>query len=236
MYEYQLQIGICHVGKDNLLKLGSAIDILQNATWFQLGTETVFIDYFQKNNSGMFLISRQMDIARLPAYGERVTARSWVTGCDRLFGYRNTAIYDAQGHLCIGTYAVGAFADLKRMAPARIPQELPGKVKIYPALDMEILPRKIPVPSVMARLPDTIRVQDYHLDNYGHMNNARYVDIASAYIPEYFQVRRIRLEYKNMALCGDSIIPHFAQVDEATLIVTLNGEDGKLFAVMEFIS
>jgi acyl-ACP thioesterase len=236
MYEYQLQIGICHVGKDNLLKLGSAIDILQNATWFQLDTETVFIDYFQKNNGGMFLISRQMDIIRLPAYGERVTARSWVTGCDRLFGYRNTAIYDAQGRLCIGTYTVGAFADLKRMAPARVPRELLDEVKIYPALDMEILPRKIPVPSVMTRLPDTICVRNYHLDNYGHMNNARYVDIASAYIPESFRVRRVRLEYKNMALCGDSIIPYFAQTDEAALIITLNGEDGKIFAAMEFIS
>jgi acyl-CoA thioesterase FadM len=64
---------------------------------------------------------------------------------------------------------------------------------------------KIPVPPAMIQLSDTIRVQEYHLDNYGHMNNARYVDIASAYIPEAFSVRRIRLEYRNMALCGDSI-------------------------------
>ncbi|MDR1411575.1 MAG: hypothetical protein LBI91_05180 [Spirochaetaceae bacterium] len=234
MYEYQLQIGICHAGKSGLLKLGAAVDILQNATWFQLDTETVFIDYFRENDGGMFLISRQLDITRLPAYGERITVRSWVTGCDRLFGYRNTAIYDAQGRLCIGTYAIGAFVDLKRMAPARVPREFPDRVKSYPALDMEILPRKIPVPSAMTRLPDTIRVQDYHLDRYGHMNNARYVDIASAYIPEDFRARRVRLEYKNMALCGDLIVPHFARTDGAALVITLNGEDGKLFSVMEF--
>jgi acyl-CoA thioesterase FadM len=99
---------------------------------------------------------------------------------------------------------------------------------------MEILPRKIPIPPSMARLPDTIRVQAYHLDNYGHMNNARYVDIASAYIPETFPVRRIRLEYKNMALCGDVITPYSAQIDGAALIITLNGADGKVFSVMEF--
>jgi hypothetical protein len=66
------------------------------------------------------------------------------------------------------------------------------------------------------------------------MNNARYVDIASAYIPENFQVRRIRLEYKNMALCGDSIIPYFTRINETTLIITLNNADGKIFSVMEF--
>jgi acyl-ACP thioesterase len=236
MYEYQLQIGICHVGKNNLLKLGPAVDILQNATWFQLDTETAFVDYFRKNHGGMFLISRQLDIIRLPAYGEWITARSWVTNCDRLFGYRNTAIYDAQNRLCIGTYAVGAFANLTRMAPARIPRELLDQVKTYPALDMEVLPRKIPVPSTTVQLPDIIRVQEYHLDNYGHMNNARYVDIASAYVPENFHVRRIRLEYKNMALYGNSIIPHFARIDEETLIISLNDEDGKIFSVMEFVS
>jgi acyl-ACP thioesterase len=182
----------------------------------------------------MFLISRQLDIKRLPAYGEHITVRSWITNCDRLFGYRNTAIYDAQNQLCIGTYAIGTFADLKRMAPSRIPQELLDQVKSYPALDMEILPRKIRIPSGMVQLSDTIRVQEYHLDNYGHMNNARYVDIASAYIPESFSARRIRLEYKSMALCGDLITPYFAQADEKTLIITLNGGDGKIFSAMEF--
>jgi hypothetical protein len=38
-----------------------------------------------------------------------------------------------------------------------------------------------------------------------------------------------------MALCGDRIIPHFARIDETTLIITLNDADGKVFSVMEFV-
>jgi acyl-ACP thioesterase len=234
MYEYHLQIGMGHIGKNGLLKPGPAMDILQNATWFQLDTETAFIDYFRKNNGGMYLISRQIDIKRFPAYGEQVTVKSWVTACDRLYGYRNTAIYDARQELCIGTYAIGAFADLGRMVPARIPQELVDTVKTYPPLDMEIFPRKIPAPENLTRLPDAIRVQEYHLDNYGHMNNARYVDIASAYLPENFPLRRVRIEYKAMALWGDLVIPYCARIDNTTMTITLNGEKGKLFSIMEF--
>ncbi|GHV71599.1 hypothetical protein AGMMS49928_24130 [Spirochaetia bacterium] len=37
MYEYKIQIGICHVGKDSLLKIGQAVDLLQNATSYLPG-------------------------------------------------------------------------------------------------------------------------------------------------------------------------------------------------------
>jgi acyl-ACP thioesterase len=251
MYEYQLQIGISHIGTDSLLKLGAMMDILQNATWFQLDTETAFIEYFRANHAGMYLISRQIDILRLPAYGEHITVKSWVQGCDRLYGYRNTAIYDENNKLCIGTYATGAFVDIQRAMPSRISQELVNKIVSYPPLDMEILPRKIPVPPELsdvgplvrsdtlrpheiAQSYEAVRVQSYHLDYYGHMNNARYVDIASAYIPEDFPVRRMRAEYKRMALPGDLIVPHFCQVDDSTIVITLNAEDGHIFTVMEF--
>ncbi|GHV41620.1 hypothetical protein AGMMS49546_17890 [Spirochaetia bacterium] len=242
VYEQQLQIGISHIGKDGLLKLGPAVDILQNATWFQIDTETALIDYFRQNHAGMYLVSRQIDIHRLPAYGEHITVKSWVTNCDRLFGYRNTAIYDSENKLCIGAYATGPFVDLTKAAPARISQELLDKVATYPALDMEILPRKIPIPPNMAPQPgpgdplrpEQILVQNYHLDNYGHMNNARYVDIASAYIPGDFRLKRIRMEYKKMALPGDLIIPYVGRGEGDALIITLNVPDNAVYTVMEF--
>jgi acyl-ACP thioesterase len=234
MYEYTLQIGVSHIGKDGLLKPGATMDLLQNATWFQMDTETPLIDYFEKSHCGMYLVSRQIDISRLPAYGERVRVKSWVRCCDRLFGYRHTALYDAADRLCLGTYAVGAFVDLAKGTPRRIPQEILDTVAAQGPLDMEILPRKIPVPDDLEPIGDAIKVQSYHLDNYGHMNNARYVDIASAYIPEDFPVRRIRAEYKMPALPGDLIFPSVCRVGETARIVALNTKDAAPYTVMEF--
>jgi acyl-ACP thioesterase len=234
IYEHQIQIGISHIGRDGRLKLGIVMDLLQNATWFQVNTEMAFMEYFEKNHAGMYLISRQIDFLRLPVYGERVTVRSWVQGCDRLYGYRSTALYDQENRLCIGSCAMGTFVDLDRAVPARIPQELVDQIATHPPLDMEALPRKIPLPGSLETGGEAVRVQGYHLDNYGHMNNARYVDIASAYIPENFEVRRMRAEYKRAALPGDRIIPHYGRTGEDTLIVTLNAEDGSVYTVIEF--
>ncbi|MDR1098984.1 MAG: hypothetical protein LBL28_00735 [Treponema sp.] len=239
VYEYPLRIGISHIGRDGVLKLGSAADILQNATWFQLDTETAFMAFFRENHAGMYLVSRQIVIFRLPRYGENIRVKSWVTGCDRLFGYRNSAVYDEAGSLCIGAYAVGAFVDLEKAAPLRIPRELADQVEKYEALDMEIFPRKIPVPGGMVQKPDAIRVQGYHLDNYSHMNNARYVDIASACLPEAFAVRHIRMEYKKAALEGDIIVPWASPAclspqGALSLVISLNDPGGQPYTVMEF--
>jgi acyl-ACP thioesterase len=238
VYEYPLQIGISHIGKDSLLKLGAAMDLLQNATWFQLNTETAFMTWFRENHAGMYLISRQIAMYRLPEYGEKIRVKSWVNGCDRLFGYRNSAIYDEKGVLCVGAWAVGAFVDLEKAAPIRAPRELADQAEKHPALDMEILPRKIPVPGGMVQGPDAIRVQDYHLDNYSHMNNARYVDIASACLPEGFTVRHIRAEYKKAALAGDIVVPRVSPLypspQGTSIVITLNEPDGQPYTVMEF--
>jgi acyl-ACP thioesterase len=233
-YKHRIQIGISHIGKDGRLKLGAAMDLLQNATWFQINTEIAFMHYFAENHAGMYLISRQIDFLRFPAYGEHIAIDSWVNGCDRLYGYRNTALYDCNGTLCIASYAIGVFVDLEKAMPARIPQELLDKMKTYPPLDMELLPRKIPLSAAPQTEGEAIMVQGYHLDNYGHMNNARYVDIASACLPDDFPVRRMRAEYKRAAFPGDLIIPHCACSGDDAFTVTLSAGDGSVFTVIEF--
>jgi acyl-CoA thioesterase FadM len=247
MYEYKIQIGISHIGKDGLLKYGAAWDLLQNATWFQIDTMTFFKAFFRENNAGMYLISRQVDFIRRPAYGELVSVRSWPVNCDRLFGYRNTAIYDETGALCVGAYTVGPFMDLAAAKPMRISQNMVDTVELFPPLDMEILPRKIPVPggeslAGASGAAEAVRVQNYHLDNYGHMNNARYIDIASAYIPDGFTVRRVRAEYKKAALTGDLIVPKIYKPDGGALVITLcspgakgqSSSEQEIYTVMEF--
>jgi acyl-ACP thioesterase len=198
-----------------------------------MDTEAVLSTYFKKHNAGMYLISRQIETRRFPAYGEYVKVKSWVTGCDPLYGYRNTAIYDSNDELCIGSFALGAFIDLAKAMPHRMSPELLASIQLYPPLAMEQFPRKIPIPPGLIPQNDAIRVQSYHLDNYGHMNNARYVDIASAYIPEDFTLRFIRAEYKKAALPGDLIIPHVCRKDDSTMVITLNGENTSLYTVLE---
>ncbi|MDR0553952.1 MAG: hypothetical protein LBG76_04035 [Treponema sp.] len=234
-FEYKITIGVSHIGRDGLLKLGAAADLLQNASWFQMDTEVAIRDYFRQHNLGLYLTFRQIDIKRFPAYGETVIAKSWVYNCDRLYGYRNSVIYDSEGRFCIASVGMGAFVDLARGLPTRLPQEILDSSIRYEPLDMEVLSRKIPLPHAMTVIGEPFKVQSYHLDNYGHMNNARYLDIASAYLPDDFTLRRLRIEYKRPALPGETIIPQAGTRDDK-LVIALTSPDKAIFASVEFQS
>lgn len=59
MFTQTVQTGMDHTGADNRLKLGAAADIPQNASWFQMDTEHVLLDYFARNRCNMYMVSRQ---------------------------------------------------------------------------------------------------------------------------------------------------------------------------------
>ncbi|QQO10050.1 acyl-[acyl-carrier-protein] thioesterase [Breznakiella homolactica] len=234
MYEYSIKIGMGHIGKDGLLKLGSAVDLLQNASWFQMDDDPELTGYFSSRGTGMYLTYRQMNILRLPAYGEEVTVKSWVCGCDSLFGYRSSAVYTDSGSLCIGSAAIGPFIDLQKRTPTRLPKEILHSVVIHEPLDMEVLSRRVRLPDTMESTEENIVVHKQHLDKYGHMNNARYVDIASNYVPDDFTPGMMRAEYKTAAVEGDILVPHTHRNDGGTFSVILANTSGAPYAVMEF--
>ena len=59
--------------------------------------------------------------------------------------------------------------------------------------------------------------------------------MAMDYIPGDFQIRQMRAEYKKQAVLHDRILPTAAVNAEKTLYtVSLNGEDGKPYSIVEF--
>ena len=94
MYEMKTIIGTSQIDKDGLLKTSSIFDIMQDCSFFQLESENELTNYFNENNVSMFLISRQVDIYKLPKYSEKIITRTYVYECNEVYGYRNTVIYD----------------------------------------------------------------------------------------------------------------------------------------------
>lgn len=243
IFEQKVRVGMGHIGSDNRLKLGAAVDILQNASWFQMDTEKGLLGYFAANGLNMYLVARQIDIARFPAYGEELCLKAWIYGSEgRRFGLRNTVMYDASGELCMVTSATGAFISLESGRGVKISEEAERLFESVPPYPMDVQPRKIAIPAAEPELFAPVTVSAHHLDNFKHMNNARYVDIASDYLPEGFRPRRVRMEYKRPATLGQAITPHLyaepaglAGQNDNRLVVTLNGPEG-LCCSLEFIA
>lgn len=235
MFEQKVRVGMGHIGADNLLKPGAAVDFLQNASWFQMDTEKNILAYFAEHGLHMYLVSRQVDVERFPAYGEEFTLRAWIYGCDRRFGLRNTVMYDAAGAVCMATSAMGAFINLQTGRGVKISEEAATLLEPEAPYPMRVLPRKILLPDAEALEFEPVTVAACHIDYFRHMNNARYVDIAASCLPENFKFRRVRMEYKRPATLGQKLLPRLFFDSGKRIVVALDGPNG-LCCALEFSS
>ena len=99
-------------------------------------------------------------------------------------------------------------------------------------MEMDYAPRKIKLPDSM--IPqESFAVQKHHLDTNHHVNNCQYICMAEDFLPEDFKVYQMRAEYKMQAKLGDTICPK-TETEAGKVVVSLNDENGKPYAVVEF--
>lgn len=231
MYEMKTVVKTSQIDKDGLLKTSSIFDIMQDCSFFQLDSESELTNYFNENNISMFLISRQVDIYKLPKYSEKIIARTYVYECNEAYGYRNTVIYDENNKELVVCYAIGGFVDLTNSNLVRIPKPIIDGVKFDRKIEMNYLPRKIKIDNKNFKEVDRFKVKKYFIDDNNHVNNARYMDMVIDYVEDYY--KRIRIEYRVPAKLGDTIIVNKENIEDKT-IIKLCGEDNITYAIVEF--
>ena len=139
----------------------------------------------------------------------------------------------ADGETLALANSVWSLLDMEKMYPIRIPQELAERYEIAPRLEMKYSPRKIAVPKEGGEPMEEITVRLHHLDTNRHMNNAQYVHFAAMYLPADAEVGELRVEYRRQAMLGERIMPVLYRTADDIWLVSMNGTDGKPYAVVE---
>jgi acyl-ACP thioesterase len=215
------------------MKLTGALETIQDCSLLWLESEPSFWNYLTAKNLGMFIVSRQVDIVRLPVYGERITVQTRIFDCNGFLGYRNTALYGEDGLPCLLTWGLGLFVNMDTGKMARIPKNEIEKITIDQKLEMEYLDKKIRVPDIPGRRSEAVVVKRGDIDLYRHMNNVKYIEVALEFLPEDFEINRLRIEYKKSAKMGDVLYPQIIEESSAHWYILLPDAQGNPFAVME---
>lgn len=234
MYELNSRVCASRTDENGVMRLSGALDVIQDCSLLWLESEPSFAKFLAANRLGMFLTSRQADILRLPAYGERIRVQTRIYDCNRYFGFRNTALFGEDGRPCILSWCVGAFVSLETGGMASLPKEEMEKVTLDPKLDMDYLGRKIALPGLPGEELPALPVRRSDIDLNGHMNNAKYIEAALECLPEGAAVRRLRVEYRAPARRGDLLYPRYIQSPEGKRFVLLCDEAKRPYAVTEF--
>lgn len=226
-------VGGSSVGENGCLTLGAMVDYLQDCSTFHLDRLPDSKAYLKEHGLGMYLVSRQVDIRRMPKLGEELTVRSWIFDYNRSFENRNTVIYDKYDRPCICSYAIDVLVDLMTGKASMLPEPLISLPTGH-KFEMEYLPRRINLPSENFEDMPTVAVRRYHIDYNHHVNNARYVSIASEFLPEGFEPKGLRIEYKKPARYGCIFYPRIAACD-GSFFILLCDESQDIYAIIEFL-
>ena len=235
MFETIRQTGTSSTGSDGYLTLGSAVDFMQDCSIFHVDSMKDMSGYLCENQIKIYIASRQVNIIRTPRYGENLSIRTWIYSIKRSSAYRNTVIYDKDENVCISSYTIGAFVNVLSGKAVLVNDDLIKKIEIYNRFDMEYLDRKIILPKGEPLKSARVNVLKYHLDYNNHVNNSKYITIAQEYVPDNFEIKQIRVEYKTPAKYKDTIYP-LEYINQNAIIIDLCAENGVSYATVEFMN
>lgn len=229
MYTFESRVRYSETDESGRLSVTGIMNYLQDCSTFQSEDLGLGLSYLKNKNRAWWLNSWQILIDRYPSMGDRICVSTWPYGFKGIFGYRNFTICDQAGNYLVRADSNWFFYDLEKHVPARVTEdEIRGYGHGEEALKLPEASRKIALPPQWES-KESVLVVRHHLDTNSHVNNAQYVEIAREFLPERFIIAQLRVEYKNAAVLGDVIYPKVGRVPEG-YVVSLQGEDGKVFA------
>ena len=232
MYAFNSRVRYSEVDHTELMTLPALINYFQDCSTFQSEDIGLGIEVLKERGKVWVLSSWQIEVARYPKMGERITVETWATGFDGLYGTRNFRMKDEAGNVAAYANSIWVFMDTKKNRPIRPQDEDVEAYGVEEPIDMEYATRKIALPEKAER-GEEFPVLRSQIDTNEHVNNCQYIQMALEIMPECSRAGSIRVEYKKSAVLGDIIVPYTAVLPERK-VVELCGLDGKRFAIVEF--
>ena len=232
MYSLKYKVTTSTCDSEGRLKLYSALQMMQDCSEMWIDSEPGVKEYFVAQNMAQLLASRQVEIIRVPEYKEELTVTTSVYGMKPMFGFRNTYIYDAEGKPCYKTWSMGAFVDKANGKLKRVDDATIASMTLEPQLEMNYGDRRIILPREGGEAQESYKVLRADIDYNKHMNNANYVRIAMELLPEGFEVKCLRVEYRVAAKLGDVLVPVVYKVEGRFIVALSVGDD--VSAIIEF--
>ncbi|MBQ1194362.1 MAG: acyl-[Lachnospiraceae bacterium] len=232
MYTFDSRVRYSEISNSGNIGFGSIVDYFQDCSTFHSESLGMGIDYLKEKEIAWVLNSWQIVIEKDIKLGDNITIGTKAYDFKGFYGYRNFCIIDKTGDMAVKANSLWVLISTKTGMPLKVTDEEAAPYGREEKLDMNYTDRKIKIVGEGVAM-DSFSVKKYHIDTNGHVNNAQYIKFAEEYLNENLKVGAIRAEYKKAAKYGNNIYPVIYS-NEDNVTVSLNDEDGKSYAVVEF--
>lgn len=233
MFSFQQKVRYSETDENLQLSITALINYFQDAATFDSNETCCNMKYLREHKLAWLLNSWQVEIERLPFFGENIMIKSFPYEFKGFMGLRNCLIEDEKGKQLVRANSIWTLTDMERLRIVKPSNEMVNAFSIGEKLDMNYKGRKI-VFEGEGNSGDEIVIGQYQIDSNGHMNNAQYINVAMNYVPKNAKITEFRVEYKNAAYLGEVILPVVFEGDQMVGVQLRNAKNECIFANLEF--
>lgn len=233
MYSFESRVRYSECDATGRLSLGAMMNYLQDASTFQCEDSPDGMADLMHRQLGWILAVWQIEIDELPRFGEKIVVSTWCYDMKGLRARRNFTISDGSGKVVVRANSQWHLFDLAAHRVIRVPEDQFFYLEDTPALPMGELPRRVSAEGPEKQASPTV-VTEHLLDSNHHVNNAQYVRLAVDALRELgheASAKALTVQYRTMALLGDTVVPHVHQTDDG-FAVDLASESGESYAIV----
>ena len=232
-YIYESRIRFSETDSSGALSFPGLINYFQDCATFQSESLGMGYDYLAERGQAWILSSWQIETRRMPRLYEKVSTATWAYAFKAFYGLRNFTLTDSKGEVCAWANSTWVLYDVAQGRPARVPAEEAERYQAEERWEMDYASRKILLQEGEVLAADRFRVQKYHLDRNHHVNNAQYIAMALAHLPDSFRFTKLRAEYRDQARLGDEISLRVLRGEEKKTFISLEKSTGSPYVLIE---
>lgn len=177
----ETSVAFSDVDRDNVLHLRGLLKLLQEAAIAHANLFDTGANAMLERGESWVLNRLALGIARYPAYGEKLTLKTWSSGIRGFRGYRDFLLCDESGTPILRGSSLWLYFSTRTHAITRPPADLAERFPHQPdkvwCAELERLPFAAPAADAQAH---TLSLRYSDFDANRHLNNTIYGDLAQA--------------------------------------------------------
>lgn len=209
MYGFEGRIRYSECDCTGRLSIFSMVNYLQDCSTFQSEDLGNGFAALEPRGIAWILANWRIDITELPALGTRVRVRTWCYEMTRSHALRCFALEDEDGRTLAIADSQWFVFDRTTGHVGHVPDDQRIYLSDEPRADMAPLDRRLRASGAAKRCAQRV-VRRHHLDTNNHTNNAQYIKFAVEALRDLGNedaIAGISVQYKRMALLGDTVVP-----------------------------
>lgn len=190
------------------VKVSALLNMFQESAWHHAEHLGVGFQAFITKGLIWVLSRLQLKMYAYPTWGEKVIVRTWPSGRDRLYCYRDFLILDEQGQVKGEAASTWFAVDVKSRRPQPTQLYYPAEIPNTQESVFSRRPPKLPG-EILSDPVFTTRVGWNDLDANQHTNNVRYVDwIINSFDGAFLKTHLLKelcLNFRSESLLGERV-------------------------------